>query len=70
MAVALLWCVLGFDKSWGAAPQSGRPPFANSVEQRGEMIRALQDITVLLKEQTRLLRAHLGQAAKNDSKQP
>jgi hypothetical protein len=49
-------CVLGFYSSSGAAPQGGQPPFANSVEQRSEMVRELREIKELLKEQNALLR--------------
>ena len=53
--VAVL-CMLGFYSTGGAAPQAGQPPFANSVEQRGEMIQELREIKELLKEQNSLLR--------------
>ena len=42
-----------------AAPQAGRPPFSNAVEQRGEMVRQLKEIRALLKEQNALLRSAL-----------
>lgn len=58
--VAVL-CMLGLYSTGGAAPQSGQPPFANSVEQRVEMIGELREIKELLKEQNALLR---GGAAK------
>jgi hypothetical protein len=50
-------CVLGFYSSSGAAPQGGTPPFANSVEQRNEIVRELREIKELLKEQNALLRS-------------
>ena len=50
-------CVLGFYSIGGAAPQGGQPPFANSVDQRNEMVRELREIKELLKEQNALLRA-------------
>lgn len=48
--------VLGFYSTTGAAPQTGQPPFASSVEQRAEMIRELREIKELIKEQNSLLR--------------
>ena len=48
--------MLGFYSTGGAAPQAGQPPFANSVEQRAEMVRELREIKELLKEQNALLR--------------
>ena len=53
---AIVLSVLGFYSTSGAAPQSGQPPFANSVEQRSEMVRELREIKELLKEQNALLR--------------
>jgi hypothetical protein len=41
----------------GAAPQSGQPPFNNSVEQREAQVRELREIKELLKEQNALLKA-------------
>lgn len=55
-ANAVVWCVLGFSGTSVAAP-GAKPPFSNSVEQRGEMIRELREIKALLKEQNALLRA-------------
>ncbi len=52
----VLWGVLSFYGVIGAAPQTGRQPFSNSVAQRNEMIRELQNIQALLKEQNSLLR--------------
>ena len=51
------WCMLGFYGTTGAAPQAGKPPFNNAVEQREEMIRELKEIKTLLKEQNMLLQA-------------
>jgi hypothetical protein len=56
--------VLGFYSTSGAAPQSGQPPFNNSVEQRDAMLRELREIKELLKEQNSLLRS--GTAKPND----
>ena len=50
--------VLGFYRTSGAAPQAGQLPFSNSVEQRNTMIRELQEIKALLKDQNALLRAN------------
>jgi hypothetical protein len=59
--------VLGFYSIGGAAPQSGQPPFANSVEQRAETIAELREIKELLKEQNALLRAGTEKTARSDS---
>jgi hypothetical protein len=48
--------MLGFYSTGGAAPQAGQPPFANSVEQRAEIVQELREIKELLKEQNSLLR--------------
>ncbi|HEX5102718.1 MAG TPA: hypothetical protein VFV87_02845 [Pirellulaceae bacterium] len=60
---SLLWAanfavlgMLGFYSIGGAAPQAGQPPFANSIEQRAEMVQELREIKELLKEQNALLR--------------
>jgi hypothetical protein len=57
VANVLLFCVLGFYWSSDAAPPKAKQPFANSVEQRMEMIKELREIKVLLKEQNALLRS-------------
>jgi hypothetical protein len=54
--------VLGFYSTSGAAPQSGQPPFANSLEQRAEMVQELREIKELLKEQNELLRGGANKA--------
>lgn len=54
------WCVLSFQGSTGAAPQEVRAPFDNAVQQRNDMIRELQEIKALLREQNVLLRANAG----------
>jgi hypothetical protein len=53
------WGVLGFYETTDAAPRSdaGKPPFANSVEQRFQMIQELQEIKQLLREQNALFRS-------------
>jgi hypothetical protein len=52
------WCVLSFYRASDAAPAKvAQPPFANSVEQRMEMIRLLRDINDQLKQQNALLRS-------------
>lgn len=53
----VIWGVLSFYGSSQAAPQGGKPPFSNPVEQRHEMVRELQKISTLLQEQNVLLRA-------------
>ena len=55
--IAVAVSVLGFYSTTGAAPQGGQPPFANSVEQRLEIVTELREIKELLKEQNTLLRA-------------
>ena len=57
---ALLVGVLGFYSTSGAAPQSGQPPFNNSVEQREQQVRELREIKELLKEQNSLLKGGAG----------
>lgn len=49
------WCVLGFYDRSGAAPPA-KMPFANSVEQRGEIVQELREIKELIREQNALLR--------------
>lgn len=57
-ANVLCYCVLGFYQANAASPRTGgKPPFANSVEQRMEMIRLLRDINDQLKQQNALLRS-------------
>ncbi|MCA9268445.1 MAG: hypothetical protein KDA41_08235 [Planctomycetales bacterium] len=56
-ANAMLWCVLGFYGTSGAAPKPAPQPFANATEQRASMIGELQEIRALLKEQNALLRS-------------
>ena len=48
--------VLGFYSTLGAAPPTGKLPFANPVEQRADQLRELREIKELLKEQNDLLR--------------
>ena len=55
--IAVVTSVLGFYSTTGAAPTGGQPPFANSVEQRLEIVTELREIKELLKEQNALLRA-------------
>jgi hypothetical protein len=55
-ANAVVVGVLGFYSTSGAAPQSGQPPFNNSVEQRESQLRELREIKELLKEQNALLK--------------
>lgn len=52
-----LWCVLGLYGNISAAPQGGRQPFANAVEQRAEMVRQMEEINASLKETNTLLRS-------------
>lgn len=55
--IAVAACVLGFYSTTGAAPTGAQQPFANSVEQRLEIVTELREIKELLKEQNALLRA-------------
>jgi hypothetical protein len=61
-----MWGMLGFQGRIGAAPQDVRMPFDNAVQQRNEMIRELQEIKGLLKEQNALLRASIQRSHAND----
>jgi hypothetical protein len=54
-ANALIYCVLSFYQSSPAAPANPKLPFANSVEQRMEMVGELREIKQLLQEQNKLL---------------
>lgn len=54
-ANVLVISVLSLHRATDAAPPNVRPPFSNSVEQRGTMIQELREIKVLLKEQNGLL---------------
>ena len=57
-ANVLCYCVLSFYQANAAAPRTtGRPPFANSVEQRMEMINLLKEIREELKQQNALLQS-------------
>jgi hypothetical protein len=58
LAINLLGlCVLGLYRPTQAAPPEESQPFANSVEQRAEMISQLKEIVAELKEQNALLRS-------------
>ena len=57
VAGALFYCVLSFYRTSEAAPRPPVEPFANSVQQRMEMIAQLKEIKDLLKEQNALLRS-------------
>lgn len=54
---AVAWYMLGFSETNSMAQQGVREPFANSVEQRGEMIEQLRAIQAELSEQNELLRS-------------
>lgn len=56
-ANVLGWCMLCLHQSTDAAPAKESGPFANSVEQRFEMIQQLREINAQLKEQNALLRS-------------
>jgi len=55
-AVIVSCCMLSFYQPSGAAPAGEKMPFGNSVGQRNQMIRELQEIKALMKEQNALLR--------------
>ena len=61
VAAGIALGMLSFYQTTGAAPKDVRQPFNNSVQQRQEMIRELQEIKALLKEQNALLRASVSQ---------
>lgn len=57
-ANVLCYCVLGFYQADAASPRAAaKPPFANSVQQRMEMINLLREIKDQLKQQNVLLRS-------------
>lgn len=58
-ANVLFCCVLSFYQTSDAAPKQNGPPFANSVEQRFELIELQRETNKLLKEQNELLRQQL-----------
>jgi hypothetical protein len=71
IAANVLFCgVLSFYRASGAAPPVVKPPFANPVEQRMEMVNQLREIKELLKEQNALLRSGTLKVVVSDSKQP
>ncbi len=58
-ANVLCYCVLGFYQTTAKAQRTvpDRQPFANSVQQRSEMVGLLQEIKQCLQEQNALLRS-------------
>lgn len=57
---------------WGTAvaqnegtPGAGKPPFANAIDQREEMIRELREMRALMKEQNALLKQLVDHAQAN-----
>ena len=65
-ANVVTWCVLSLYQASSAAPGAGQAPFANSVAQRQQMIRELQEIKTLLKEQNALLRPQTSKQQNNE----
>jgi len=55
--VAVICCVLGFQRTGSAQPKPTHEPFANSVAQQAEMIQVLREINQQLKEQNELLKS-------------
>jgi hypothetical protein len=70
--VCLVAGVLGLWGTVGAqnegTPGAGKPPFANAVDQREEMIRELRQIHTLMKEQNSLLKQLVDNAQGNKPK--
>ena len=50
-------CVVGLNSPLQAQRQGPKPPFANPIRQRAEMISLLKEIRDLLREQNALLRS-------------
>ena len=69
VANMLVISVLSLLRSTDAAPPSARPPFSNSVEQRGHMIEELREIKALMKEQNALLRSIAAQKKSDEQNQ-
>ena len=67
VANVLFCCVLSFYRATDAAPPKPAQPFANSVEQRMEMIKELREIKGRLKEQNALLRSGTIRVVTNDA---
>jgi len=57
VANVLFCCMLSFYQTGKAAPGPQKAPFANSVQQRGEMIALLKEVKGLLKEQNAVLKS-------------
>jgi hypothetical protein len=57
VGIVLCSCVLSFYRTTNAQPPQAKEPFANSVEQRMDMLRVLTEIRDQLKEQNALLRS-------------
>jgi hypothetical protein len=55
-ATVVFCCVLSFYRATEAAAPPAKAPFANSVDQRFQMINELKGIRALLKEQNTLLK--------------
>lgn len=58
-ANVLFCCVLSFYQTSDAAPKRNGPPFANSVEQRFELMELQRETNELIKEQNQLLKEQL-----------
>ena len=56
-SVLVVWGMLSLDGRSVGTAQTVRQPFASAVEQRNAIIRELQEIKTLLREQNALLRA-------------
>jgi hypothetical protein len=56
VANVLAWCVLCFQQMSDAQSKAPQLPFANSNEQRSELVREVRDIKELIKETNALLR--------------
>jgi hypothetical protein len=55
--IVVCCCVLSFYQTTSAQPPQAKEPFANSVEQRMDMLKVLTEIRDQIKEQNALLRS-------------
>jgi len=69
-ANALFCCVLSFYQMSDAAPPASGQPFANSIEQRNDMVAQLKDVNTQLRELNALLRSGNLQVVVRDPAKP
>lgn len=66
LANVLAWGVMSaYQYGWAQNPRGPQLPFANSVEQRGDLVREGREIKELLKETNEILREIRGKYADN-----